>query len=165
MALFLEAPGADEERFDHSLPSGASVGKPLVGVSGKLMDQLLQLAGMSRQDVLVLNRIRCRPPRNQIKDYPDAITQCDSWVKKELDAYQPAVVVLAGNTSLKAVYGATASITGTHGVVRSTSTQHPYGSRIWVPTFHPAYAARNGGAGSQIALDIINDLRLAKSLL
>ncbi len=165
LALFLEAPGADEEKFDHSLPSGANVGKPLVGRSGQLMDQLLKSAGLSRDEVLVLNRIRCRPPRNQIKDYPDAITQCDSWVKKELDAYQPSVVVLCGNTSLKSVYGAQASITSSHGVVRATSSDFSYGSRRWVPTFHPSYATRNGGAGSQVALDIINDLKLAKDLL
>lgn len=164
IALFLEAPGAEEEKLFTHLPSGAGIGKPLIGGAGKLMDQLLKAAGLDREEVLVLNRIRCRPPRNRIIDYPDAVTQCDDWVKKELEAYDPAVVVLCGNTALKSVLGATVSITAARGSVRQTSSMFHYGSRAWIPTFHPAFPLRNGGLSSPMSKDIISDLMLAKEL-
>lgn len=165
VAIFLEAPGADEEKYYESLPTGENIGRPLNGRSGTLMDLLLRQASLSRGEVVVLNRIRCRPPRNRIDDYPDAVSQCDSWVKKELEAYAPSVVILSGNTALKSVFGASASITSLRGVIRQTSEKFPYGKRIFIPTFHPAYALRNGGINSPIAKDIISDLKLAKELM
>lgn len=165
IALFLEAPGAEEEKLFTTLPSGKGIGKPLIGGAGKLMNQLLIQAGLDREEVLVLNRVRCRPPRNRIVDYPDAVTQCDSWVKKELDEYDPHVVVLCGNTALKAIFGAQVSITATRGSARQTSTQFVYGHRLWIPTFHPAFPLRNGGINSPMSKDIVSDLRLAKEFV
>lgn len=162
LALFLEAPGADEEKPSSFDPR---IGEPLVGRSGMIMNQMLLQAGLSRDEVLILNRIRCRPPRNRIADYPDAVAQCDEWVIKELDEYRPKVVVLSGNTALKNVLGANASITNYRGTARATSDAFAYGARIFVPVFHPAYALRQGGIQSQAGQDIIADLRLAKELL
>lgn len=164
IALFLEAPGADEERMFTSLSSGVAIGKPLVGGAGKLMNQLLTLAGMDREDVVVLNRIRCRPPRNRIADYPDAVTQCDTWVQQELMQYVPSVVVVSGNTAAKSIFGAASNITSIRGNVRQTGNTFAYGQRLFIPTFHPSYALRNGGLASSIAKDIITDLKLAKEL-
>lgn len=165
IALFLEAPGADEERVFTVLPSGTPIGKPLIGQAGKLMDQLLLLAGLNREEVIVLNRIRCRPPRNRIADYPDAVTQCDDWVKKELNAYAPSVVVVSGNTASRSIFGAQASITSIRGTARQTGPTFEYGNRLWIPTFHPSFALRNGGLNSQAAKDIVADLILAKEML
>ena len=164
IALFLEAPGADEERLQARLPSGTGIGKPLVGGAGRLMDQLLKRAGMDRDEVLVLNRIRCRPPRNRIADYPDAVTQCDDWVRKELDTYAPSIVVVSGNTAAKSIFGAQSNITSIRGAIRRTGSAFPYGERYFIPTFHPSYALRNGGLNSLQAKDIVTDLRLAKDL-
>lgn len=164
VAVFLEAPGADEEQLFTTLPSGVGIGKPLIGKAGQLMNQLLDIAGLPRDNILVLNRIRCRPPRNKIDNYPDAVSQCDPFVATELKNYSPSVVLLAGNTALKAIFGATASITAMRGSVRMTHEDHPYGKRAFIATFHPSYALRNGGLSSTIAADIISDIKLAKDL-
>ena len=51
-----EAPGAKEEE----------VGEPFVGRSGKLLDKLLQKAGIDiNQDVYFCNVVKCRPPQNR----------------------------------------------------------------------------------------------------
>lgn len=165
LAIFAEAPGADEEKPFKRLASGSFIGSPLIGRSGQLLNQLLKLAGTSRDEVLVLNRIRCRPPRNRIQDYPDAVAQCDEWVKKELEEYDPKVVILTGNTALRTIFGATTNITSTRGSARATSTSHNYGQRIWIPTFHPAFALRQGGIQSEAARSIIQDIKLALELL
>lgn len=164
VAIFLEAPGADEEKEFMKLPSGTAIGKPLVGKAGQLMNQLLDIAGLPREEVLVLNRIRCRPPRNKIDNYPDAVAQCDKFVAEELNEYNPSVVLLAGNVALKSIFGATAGITNMRSSVRMTYDDHPYGKRAFIATFHPSYALRNGGLASSIANDIISDIKLAKDI-
>ena len=51
-----EAPGAKEEE----------IGEPFVGRSGKLLDKLLQNAGIDvNQDVYFCNVVKCRPPQNR----------------------------------------------------------------------------------------------------
>lgn len=150
IAIFAEAPGADEDK----------AGRPMVGRAGKLMDGLLQQAGLSREEVVILNRIRCRPVRNRVQDFPDALLACDEWVKEELNEYNPAVVVLAGNTAMRSVFGAQANITAVRGAARQSGVDYHYGSRLWIPCFHPAAALRN----PQLTTSIVEDLRLAKEM-
>lgn len=56
LAMCLEAPGADEVQN----------GVPLSGRTGELWEKkLLAPLGYQREDVLIVNTIRCRPPNNQ----------------------------------------------------------------------------------------------------
>lgn len=155
LALFAEAPGADEDKL----------GVPMVGRAGKLMDALLLQAGMSRDDVLILNRIRCQPIRNRIQDFPDAVLSCDEWTQKELAEYDPRVVVCCGNTAMRAVFGISSNITSTRGTVRATTSAFEYGARIYTATWHPSAVLRAGGLGSDMAKQSVSDLELAKELL
>lgn len=149
--MFGEAPGKDEN----------IEGRPMVGRAGKLLDNLLSQGGWTRTNTLVLNRVRCQPPRNRLQDYPDALTNCDKWTRAELEYYDPKVVILAGNTAMRAVFGVTANITAMRGKIRVTSEDYQYGKRIWVPTFHPAAVLRN----PELAQDVVSDIRLAVSFL
>ena len=151
LAVFAEAPGKDED----------ANGRPMVGRAGQLLDSLLTQGGSNRVNVLVINRVRCQPPRNRLQDYPDALTNCDEWTRAELEHYNPSVVILAGNTSMRAVFGMTANITAVRGTVRATSESFSYGKRLWVPTFHPAAVLRN----SNLTQDVVSDIALAVSLL
>ena len=151
LAIFAEAPGKDED----------AQGIPMVGRRGMLLENLLRQSGSNREVALVLDRVRCRPPRNRLGDYPDALSNCDEWTRAELEYYNPSVVVLAGNTSMRAVFGVTANITAVRGTVRATSSDFQYGARLWVPTFHPAAVLRN----PELTSDVISDLQLAVSLL
>ena len=155
LAIFAEAPGRDEN----------AQGRPMVGRAGQLLDNLLTASGLSREQLLVLNRVRCQPPRNRLQDYPDALLGCDEWTRKELEYYNPSVVILAGNTSMRAVFGVTSNITAVRGTVRVTSDKFQYGARVWIPTFHPSAALRAGGLGTDIAQSIVADILLAKTFL
>ena len=150
IAIFVDAPGVEEDK----------AGKQMQGRPGKLLDALLADSGLSRDEVVVLSRVRCKPVRNRLQDFPDASVACDEWVKKELDEYNPTVVVLAGNIAMRSVFGATVGISNVRGSVRQTGSDYMYGSRVWVPCFHPFAALRN----SEIKQTIISDLRLAKEL-
>src|SRR5918992_5158173 len=55
VVLVGEAPGASEDRS----------GRPFVGRAGKLLDQLLEEAGLRREDVFITNVVKARPPGNR----------------------------------------------------------------------------------------------------
>ena len=134
---------------------------PLSTRDTNFLSGLLQQAGIDKDSVLWLSRLRCRPPRNRIQDYPDAEVACDEWSKKEIEAYNPSVLVLAGNVAMRGVFGVQANITSVRGAVRATGSQYAYGNRIFCPTFHPSAALRN----PELSQTIVDDLRLAKELL
>ncbi|TMM10194.1 MAG: uracil-DNA glycosylase, partial [Actinobacteria bacterium] len=50
-----EAPGFHEDKQ----------GLPFVGQAGKLLEKLLAGIGLSRQDVYIVNTLKCRPPGNR----------------------------------------------------------------------------------------------------
>lgn len=155
LALLCEAPGADEER----------VGEPLVGRAGKLTDQLLKAAGLGREQVLLLNRIRCRPPGNRIKDWPEAIANCDPWTAQELRVYNPSVVLLMGATAISSVFGAKALVTQTRGSFLAKDDRHEWGQRVYGASFHPAAILRNGGIGSDLYNQVLKDIVAAKAVM
>src|SRR5437868_166683 len=50
-----EAPGEDEDRQ----------GLPFVGAAGQLLNKIIEACGMKRNEVYIMNVLRCRPPRNR----------------------------------------------------------------------------------------------------
>ena len=128
LGFIAEAPGAQEEKTGH----------PLVGPAGRIFSRLLKDAGVRREEVLIMNRVRCRPPNNDLKSHPAALENCDHWTKEEFKAYDPAVVVAMGATIIQVLYGSNAKVGETRGKLRSTGPDFVYGERLWVPTYHPA---------------------------
>src|SRR5437016_9924562 len=68
-----EAPGANEDRM----------GLPFVGAAGKLLDQLLEEIEMSREDVFVINVLKCRPPDNR-DPHPNEIESCRGYLDRQI---------------------------------------------------------------------------------
>lgn len=157
IALLGEAPGAQED----------ATGRPFVGNAGRLLDSMLGEAGISRGEILLLNKVRCRPAKNAIAKYPDAVEACDQWLRQELRVYNPAVVVCLGGTAITTVFGNVGqegrpSVTLADGMVRVTPKEpiSPYGARLWIATFHPAAALRR----KEIIPRIVKQLGRAKDM-
>lgn len=150
LAIMCEAPGAQE----------AATSRPLVGAAGRLFDALLGDAGLDRSELLLLNRVRCRPPNNKLSNAPGCVEACEEWLAKELDTYQPAVVLLMGGTAISAIFGSTAKVGATRGTLRATGPDSAYGSRVWIATYHPASLLPNRYPENRPL--VLDDLRLAK---
>ena len=150
IALLGEAPGMQE----------AGTGWPMVGPTGRLADELLVLAGLSRAEVVVLNRLRCRPPDNDADRYPEAFEACDDWLVQELKAYDPKVVVLMGRKAIGGLFGANPKVGKLRGMWLATGEGHRYGKRAWIVTYHPAASFRRNAA--EIRGYIVKDLADAK---
>jgi uracil-DNA glycosylase family 4 len=120
-----EAPGERED----------DVGKPFQGRSGKLLDSLLEKAGLSRDKIYLSNAVKCRPPENRTPKQKE-VKACSVYLQKEIEEVRPKFVLLLGATALKACVGK-AKITELHGspIYKDGIT--------YFPTFHPAAALRD----------------------
>jgi DNA polymerase len=136
-----EAPGAEEDRQ----------GKPFVGRAGKLLDTLLEEAGLRREDTFVANVLKCRPPGNR-DPLPEEIEECSPWLFRQIELIEPLVVCTLGNFATKLLTGSTAGITKVHG----RPQRHELGGRSvqLFPLFHPAAALRTEAVRELLRADL-----------
>lgn len=127
-----EAPGADEDR----------VGRPFVGVSGQLLDRMLETIGLSRENnVYISNVINWRPPGNRSPSDAE-IALSLPFIRRHIELINPAILILAGGVAAKALLETTQGITRLRGKWLDYSSE---GLKAPVPTlatFHPAYLLR-----------------------
>jgi uracil-DNA glycosylase family 4 len=121
-----EAPGADED----------AQARPFVGRAGQLLTKIIEAIGMKREEVLIGNVNRCRPPGNRAP-MPDEVAACKPYLLREIAAVQPEIIVVLGNTATKNLLDTREGITRLRG-----SFQDYKGIRV-MPTFHPAYLLRD----------------------
>ena len=121
-----EAPGREED----------AQGEPFVGPAGQLLTRIIQAIGLSRQDVYILNVIKCRPPQNR-NPLPDEVTACRPIIEKQLACLRPRVICALGT------FAAQALLRTDERISRLRGRFHPLGDILVRPTFHPAYLLRN----------------------
>lgn len=130
-----EAPGFNEDRL----------GKPFVGVSGKLLDRILSSIGLSEETVYISNVVYWRPPGNR-KPTEEEISYCAPFVHRHIELVSPKFLVLLGRTAAKALIGINENISKIRGQwfsYKQTWLSSSYFSEIRVlVTFHPAYLLR-----------------------
>ena len=121
-----EGPGFEEDRS----------GRPFVGPAGELLsDMITKGMKMRREDVFILNAVKCRPPDNRTPA-PDELAACKPFLVEQLAVIRPAVIVALGNPACLALLGQS-GITKIRGRVFEA-----HGAKV-VPTYHPAYLLRN----------------------
>ncbi len=111
-------------------------GRPFVGPAGKLLDQLLQRAQLSRSEVYVANVLKCRPPGNRSPS-PAEIEACAPFLRTQVQTVNPWLLITMGNFATQFILKTDAGITHLRGVVRQT------GRFLVVPVYHPAAALHN----------------------
>jgi DNA polymerase len=121
-----EAPGADED----------AQGKPFVGRAGQLLTKMIEAMGLKREEVIIANVNRCRPPGNRQPTLEEAAI-CRPFLFREIAAVRPEVIVVMGNTALRNLLEVKAGISSVRGQFRDYQ-----GIKV-MPTFHPAYLLRD----------------------
>ena len=81
-----EAPGFNEDQK----------GEPFVGAAGKLLNDLLASAGLSRDEIYIANVIKCRPPNNRDPE-PDEVETCKPFLLQQIQMIRPKLVCTLGN--------------------------------------------------------------------
>jgi len=121
-----EAPGADEDIQS----------RPFVGRAGQLLTKIIEAIGFKREEVLIGNVNRCRPPGNRAP-MPDEAAMCKPFLLREIAVAQPEVIVVLGNTAMKNLLDTREGITRLRGIFQDYK-----GIKV-MPTFHPAYLLRD----------------------
>jgi len=133
-----EGPGSEEDQQ----------GRPFVGEAGQLLTDIIE-KGMKikRAEVYICNIVKCRPPGNRNPE-PDEVETCIGFVKKQIRAINPRVIVTLGNVSTQNLLGTKQGITKLRG------TWQTYEGIPVMPTFHPAYLLRSPGEKKKVWEDI-----------
>jgi DNA polymerase len=110
-------------------------GLPFVGAAGQLLNSLLSKLGLRREEVYIANVVKCRPPGNRDPE-ADETGQCLPFLRKQIEAIQPRVIVTLGKVSTQGLLGTPAPLT------RLRGQWQKYDKIKVMPTFHPSYLIR-----------------------
>ena len=132
-----EAPGADED----------ASGIPFVGRAGKLLTKIIEACTLSREDVYILNVLKCRPPENR-RPLPEEVENCRPFFEHQLKIVRPEFICCLGASAAHALLETTDSI----GSLRRRWFEYQ-GSRV-ICTYHPSYLLRNPSAKRDVWEDM-----------
>jgi DNA polymerase len=121
-----EGPGADEDEQ----------GLPFVGRAGQLLNRMIQMIGMKREEVYICNVVKCRPPGNRTPE-KDEIETCSPFLFRQLEAIKPRLICCLGAPAVRTVLGIKEGITKIHGQF------YDFAASKALATVHPAYVLRN----------------------
>ena len=122
-----EAPGFHEDRQ----------GEPFVGAAGKLLNDLLQSANLSRGDIYIANVIKCRPPNNRDPEL-DEVETCKPFLMQQIQMIKPKLVCTLGNWATQTLLERKVGITKVKG--RAFYMK----DFVIFPLLHPAAALHQG---------------------
>jgi len=123
-----EAPGFYEDQK----------GEPFVGAAGKLLNDLLQSAGLSRDEIYIANVIKCRPPNNRDPEM-DEVDTCKPFLMQQIQMIRPKLVCTLGNWATQTLLERKVGIT-------KVKAQAFYMKDFVIfPLLHPAAALHQGG--------------------
>ena len=121
-----EAPGSVEDQQ----------GLPFVGPAGKVLDNLLKRAGLTREEVFITNILKCRPPENR-DPRPDEVEACREYLDGQIACIKPMLVCTLGRPALQALIDPKASVMKLNGQVIEKE------GLTFVPLLHPAAGLHN----------------------
>lgn len=152
--LIGEAPGENEDL----------TGTPFVGRAGKLLNEFLEKAGISRiDDVYIINTVKCRPPKNRVPEREEKL-QCENYLHAQIDIIQPKVLIFCGATALKSFSDSKTPISKIRGELMEIEVR---GKKYQaMPIFHPSYLLRQHSTEIGAPRDLmLQDLKKIKSMI
>lgn len=154
VVLIGEAPGENEDLQ----------GIPFVGRAGKLLNEFLAKAGLSREnDLYIINTVKCRPPKNRVPT--DAEKEaCRPVLLSQIEIIDPKIVLLCGATALKSFIKDKTPISKIRGEFFEIGIK---GKKYQaMPIFHPSYLLRNHSTEENSPRDLmLKDLKKIKNII
>lgn len=89
-------------------------GEPFVGPAGKLLDDMLSIIDLSRENCYIANIVKCRPPKNRD---PEAVEQeaCIGFLRNQVALLKPKIIVCLGRIAATRLIDPNFRITRDHG--------------------------------------------------
>jgi DNA polymerase len=121
-----EAPGENEDLQ----------GRPFIGKAGELLNKMINGMGLARDEVYIVNIVKCRPPDNRVPS-SDEVATCTPYLERQIELVRPAVIVTLGLPSSQYMLQTRTPM----GKMRGQ--WHAWRGIALMPTYHPAYLLRN----------------------
>ena len=132
-----EGPGRKEDEEGH----------PFIGAAGKFLDELLPMAGLSRDRIFITNMIKCRAPNNRDPE-PEEMAACSRHLDRQITIINPKLIIALGKFSLgKFLPGE--PIGKARGRLRKKNGRFIY------PIMHPAAGLRRGDFKQRVIEDFL----------
>lgn len=120
-------------------------GRPFVGAAGNFLNELLGIAGLSRESVYIANVVKCRPPQNRDPN-PDEIAACAPYLARQTALINPRIIVTLGRYSMAQFFPGE-RISQIHGTARMVD------GRMCVAMYHPAAGLHQASLADVIRAD------------
>jgi DNA polymerase len=124
-----EAPGADED----------ASGEPFVGRAGQLLTKIIEACTLTRDEVYILNVLKCRPPENR-RPEPAEVANCRGYFERQIEAIRPEFICCLGTSAAQSLLRTDETI----GKLRGRWFE--YGPATVICTYHPSSLLRNPAA-------------------
>ena len=133
-------------------------GEPFVGAAGKLLDDMLSIIDLSREEnVYIANIVKCRPPHNRDPE-PEEQNACYGYLQEQMRLVDPKIIVGLGRIAAQKLISEEFRITRQHG----TWTQK---AGIWYTAiYHPSALLRDGSKRPETFEDLLSIRDKLKSL-
>lgn len=89
-------------------------GEPFVGAAGRLLDDMLSIIDLSRENCYIANIVKCRPPQNR-DPLPEEQDACIGYLNEQLAILKPKIVVCLGRVAALRLIRPDFRITRDHG--------------------------------------------------
>lgn len=89
-------------------------GVPFVGAAGKLLDDMISIIDLNRQNVYIANIVKCRPPHNR-DPQPEEQEACIGFLRNQVALIKPKILVCLGRVAAKRLIDPDYRITSQHG--------------------------------------------------
>ncbi len=116
-----EAPRVNEDRY----------GIPFCGSAGNLLNQELNKNGVRREEVFVVNCLKCRPPENRDPS-EEELRLCEDYLLRQLTLIDAKLLCVLGR------YAATVLLRRTVYIMKERGTWQKYNDRPLFICLHPA---------------------------
>lgn len=159
MMLVGEQPGNEEDEK----------GLPFVGPAGRLLDKALVAAGIDRNSVYLTNAVKHfrfeQKGKRRIHKKPSGgqVTACRPWLRAELHAVRPEIVVCLGVTAAQALLGKDFRLTDNRGTVLRLGDDFEIDPQV-VATIHPSAVLRARPGRDEAFASLVRDLERAAQL-
>lgn len=132
-----EAPGADEDKQ----------GEPFVGRAGQLLDKIIEACTLKREQIYILNVLKCRPPGNRNPE-PEEAANCREYLEGQLNIIRPEFICCLGAVAARNLLQTETPISRLRGKLQDWR-----GMQVMC-TYHPAYLLRNPAAKREVWEDM-----------
>ena len=122
-------------------------GEPFVGPAGQLLDKMLEIIYLRRDDVYIANIVKCRPPRNR-DPLPAEQEACVGWLQRQIALVDPQIIVFLGRIAACYFLGADFKISRQHGQF------YDLDGRRAMALYHPSALLRDPSKRPETFIDL-----------